>query len=137
MRRLLKRSVPQVARFGVAPPHVIDRMLALARVTAADTLFDVGCGDGAIVIRAAQRIGCHSVGVELAPDLVDIARRNAADVAHLARFVCADVREVDLTPATVVTLYFGDAGKRLVRPILQTRLRPGTRVVSYNFDMGD
>jgi len=138
-RRFRRLRGRKIARFVRTPRHAIDRMLLLAGVTSADTLFDLGCGDGAILIRAAQRMGCRGLGVELDAELVQAARANArtARVERLVQFVHGDAREVDLAAPTVVTLYLNAAANLLLRPHLQRRLRDGARVVSFNFDMGD
>jgi hypothetical protein len=139
MRRSRRPLGAKIARFVRTPPHVVDRMLALAGVSADDMLLDIGCGDGAIVIRAAERIGCRGLGVDLDGELVDDARRRAraAGVAGLVDFRQGDARELSLASPTVVTVYLSAAANLALRPVLQCGLRPGTRVVSFNFDMGD
>jgi hypothetical protein len=138
-RRRLDRIPGRIVRFSTTPPYIVDRMLTLAGVTAADTLCDVGCGDGGIVARAAARIGCQTIGVEIDPRLIEAARRRAraAGVESRVELHCADVRSVDLSRATVVTLYLNAAASLAMRPLLQAQLRPGARIVSRNFDMGD
>jgi protein-L-isoaspartate O-methyltransferase len=128
-----------LARFGRTPPHVVDRMLALAGATPADTVYDLGCGDGAIVIRAAQRLGCRGVGVDIDEALLATARANAraAGVDHLIDFRHGDVREMDLTVPTIVCVYLNAAANLTLRPHLRRGLRAGTRLVSFNFTMGD
>lgn len=128
----------KLARFSRTPPQVVDRMLGLARATTADTLLDIGCGDGAIVIRAARRVGCRCVGVDVDPALLQVARASArsARVEELVTFVQGDAREVDLGAPTIVLLYLNAGANRALRPLLEG-LREGTRVVSFNFDMGD
>lgn len=137
--RTRRRRGGKLARFGRTPAHVVDRMLALAGASEADTVFDLGCGDGAIVIRAAQRLGCRGVGVELDAELIEAARVNAreAGVERLVEFHRADVREMDLGAATIVCVYLNAAANLTLRPLLQRGLRPGTRLVSFNFTMGD
>jgi len=138
-RRFRRTRDRTIARFVPTPRHVIDRMLLLADVTSADTLFDLGCGDGAILVRAAQRTGCRGIGVELDGELVAAARANAraARVERLVEIVHGDARELDLATPTVVTLYLSAAANLLLRPHLQRSLRDGARVVSFNFDMAD
>jgi SAM-dependent methyltransferase len=139
----LRRSRPyrgrQIARYLPTPPHVVDRMLALAGAGADDVLLDLGCGDGAVVARAATRLGCRGVGIELDATLVTAARRRVetAGVGHLVEVVHGDAAEMDLSPFTVVYVYLGATGNRVLREHLRQRLRPGTRLVSFNFDMGD
>ena len=128
---------------GQAPPYVgtptlvIERMLALAKVGAADTVVDLGSGDGRIVIHAAKHMQARGVGVEMMPNLVEESRRNAAKagVADRVRFIAQDARAADLREATVLTLYLGpDLNLELMPRILAT-MRPGTRVVSHDFGM--
>lgn len=137
-------SGPQIhAAESVAPfvPTVtedVELLLDLADVGAGDYLIDLGSGDGRIVIAAAQR-GAMAHGVELEPDLVDLARQRArdAEVDDRAAFVRGDIFDADISGATVVTLYlWPDANLRL-RPKLLAELAPGTRIVSNAFDMGD
>jgi hypothetical protein len=114
-------------------------MLDVARVGRDDVLFDLGSGDGRIVVAAARKFGTRGVGIEIDSSLVRVSRRNAdtAHVAHLAEFRVADLFETDLRSASVVTLYLlTDLNIRL-RPKLFAELRPGSRVVSHAFGMGD
>jgi SAM-dependent methyltransferase len=139
IRRSRRRRGRQLARFGRTPVHVIDRMLALAGATAADTLFDLGCGDGAIVIRAAERIGCRGVGIDVDATLLEAARlrARAAGVDGLVELRHGDAREMDLTAATIVCVYLNAAANLALRPVLQQSLRHGARLLSFNFTMGD
>jgi SAM-dependent methyltransferase len=119
--------------------RVVDAMLDLAKVTQSDTLYDLGCGDGRIVVRAATRFGCRGVGVDLDPERVKEARANAAraKVAALTRFEIGDVFEFDFSAASVVTMYLLPSVNLKLRPRLLNELQPGTRIVSHDFDMGD
>jgi SAM-dependent methyltransferase len=139
MRRARHPLGAKIARFGRTPVHAVDRLLVLADVSADDVLLDIGCGDGAIVLRVAERSGCRCVGIDTDHALLDVARRRAraAGVDHQVDFRHGDARDLDLSVATVVTLYMGSAGNRMLRPHLRRGLRPGTRLVSFNFDMGD
>ena len=121
------------------PMGVVDQMLDLARVRREDVLYDLGCGDGRIVVRAAARFGCRGVGVDLNPQRVDEARANArqSKVEALTRFEVGDVFEFDFSPATVVTMYLLPSVNMKLRPRLLRELKPGTRIVSHDFDMGD
>ena len=121
------------------PMPVVDAMLDMARVVKNDTLYDLGCGDGRIVVRAATRFGCRGVGVDLNPERVMEARANAASskVTGLTRFQVGDVFEFDFSPATVVTMYLLTSVNLKLRPRLLKELKPGTRIVSHDFDMGD
>lgn len=127
-----------LAPYVVSPQGIVAEMLGLAEVGPGDVVYDLGSGDGRIVIEAARR-GARGVGVELDPDLVARARENAlrAHVERQVEFVVADALTVDLRPATVVTLYLGYEANLKLRPRLREQLRPGARVVSYEFDMGD
>jgi SAM-dependent methyltransferase len=124
--------------FVTTPQNVVDAMLELAGVEPTDTLYDLGSGDGRIVITAAKRWGTRGVGIEIDPKLVSIAQREArnAGVAHLARFVAEDIYVADFSAATVITMYLLPAVNLALRPRLR-RLKPGTRIVSHDWDMGD
>lgn len=117
----------------------VEEMLQLADVTASDTVYDLGSGDGRLPIAAARLYGAHAVGVELQPDLVERARWNArtAGVDGRVRIVQGDLFETDLRPATVVTLYLFPEMNRKLRSKLLTQLEPGNRVVAHDFDMGE
>ena len=114
-------------------------MLKLAGVTSRDTVYDLGSGDGRIVIAAAKEFGARGVGIEINPERVEEARSNAkkAGVEERVKFETADLFDADLRGATVVTLYLlPDLNLRL-RPKLLKELKPGARVVSHAFGMGD
>ena len=121
------------------PLPVVDAMLDLAKVNKSDVVYDLGCGDGRIVVRAATRFGCHGVGVDLNPERVREARANAtrANVTELTRFEVGDVFEFDFSAASVVTMYLLPSVNLKLRPRLLKELKPGTRVVSHDFHMGD
>jgi SAM-dependent methyltransferase len=121
------------------PMPVVDAMLDLARVKKDDTLYDLGCGDGRIVVRAASRFGCRGVGVDLNPERVTEARANAdrEKVTALTRFEVGDVFEFDFSQASVVTMYLLPSVNMKLRPRLLKELKPGSRIVSHDFDMGD
>lgn len=125
--------------FVVTPMPVVEAMLGMAAPTARDSLFDLGSGDGRIPILAAARYGALSVGVELQDTLVRISRRNAAraGVSERTRFIAGDLFDTDLRPASVVTLYLFTTVNLRLRPKLLRELRPGARVVSHHFGMGD
>lgn len=121
--------------FVRSAPEVIDRMLEMARVKSGDVVYDIGSGDGAIIIRAAKRYGVRGVGIEIDQELVAQARRNAIreKVEHLVEFRAEDAFTVDLSSATVVTLYMLPEFNAKLRPILDRQLRPGSRVVSHDY----
>ncbi len=124
--------------YVITPQAVVDAMLELAEVGPNDRLIDLGSGDGRIVITAAKRWGTPGLGVEIDPALVAIARRRAAQegVADRARFEARDLFDTDLSEASVITMYLLPAVNLMLRPRLQA-LRPGTRIVSHDWDMGD
>lgn len=132
------RRPPDVP-FVPTPPEVVDAMLRLAGVTSSDLVYDLGCGDGRIVIAAAKRYGARGVGVDIDPERIRSARANAdsAGVSGRVRFLEQDLFQTDIRPATVVTLYLLPSVNEKLRPTLLRTLRPGTRVVSHAFDMGD
>jgi SAM-dependent methyltransferase len=124
--------------YVTTPQNVVDAMLDLGGVGPSDRLIDLGSGDGRIVITAARRWGTRGTGIEIDPRLVALARGNARrdGVEALTRFVVDDIFVADLTDATVITMYLlPDVNLRLL-PRLR-RLRPGTRLVSHDWDMGD
>ena len=125
--------------FVPTPFEVVDRMLAVAKVGRNDRLFDLGSGDGRIVIAAAKRFGTRGVGIDIDPQRITESRYNAdtAGVVRLVEFRQADLFATDLRQATVVTLYLLPELNVRLRPKLFAELRPGTRVVSHSFDMGD
>ena len=125
--------------FVPTPNDVVDKMLEMARVTAKDVVYDLGCGDGRIVITAAQKFGARGVGVDIDPQRIREARQNASrgKVADKVRFIEGDLFETDISEATVVTLYLLTELNLKLRPKLMKDLQPGTRVVSHAFAMGD
>jgi protein-L-isoaspartate O-methyltransferase len=133
------RGPGQVAPFDPAPQEIVERMLSLAGVKKDDVVYDLGSGDGRIVIAAAKKYGVRAVGFEIDPGLVKLARENArrAGVNKLVEIRQQDFLTADLSPASVVTLYLSYDGNLAVRPQLMRQLKPDTRVVSYTFDMGE
>lgn len=135
---------------GVSPPRldviwvasdleVITAMLEAAEVGPDDVVYDLGCGDGRVVIAAASRYGARGVGVDLDPERIREARENAgrAGVTDRVTFLVQDLFATDVRPATVVALYLSPEINLKLRPKLLAELRPGARVVSHDFDMGD
>jgi tRNA G37 N-methylase Trm5 len=118
------------------PQPVVDRMLELAEVKKDDVLYDLGCGDGRIVVTAAKRYGARAVGIDINPKRVDEALKNvrASGVSERVTIKQGDIFEEDLGPATVVTMYLLPNLNVRLMPRL-ARLRPGTRIVSHSFDM--
>jgi len=128
-----------LAPSSATPPDVVDRMLTMAHVGANDVVYDLGSGDGRIVIAAALKFGARGVGVDIDPALVARAQADArtAGVADRVTFAVQDAMTVDVRPATVVTLYLLAASNVKLRPILTKQLRPGARIVSHNYPIGD
>ena len=133
-----ERRAPDVI-FVPTPNDVVDKMLELAKVTAKDVVYDLGCGDGRIVITAAQKYGVRAVGIDIDPQRIKEATANAAAarVTDKVRFIEGDLFEADISEATVVTLYLLTRLNEKLKPKLLKDLKPGTRVVSHAFDMGD
>jgi len=137
---------PQIAQepavlfvaFVVTPDDVVEKMLEMAEVTKDDVVYDLGCGDGRIVVAAAKKYGCRAVGYDLDHLRVREARINVLEnkVAHLVRIEQKDILKADLQEATVVTLYLGSELNERLIPQLR-RLRPGARIVSHDFGLGD
>lgn len=124
-------------RYVPSPDAVVDAMMEMAHVTSADIVYDLGSGDGRIPITAAARFGARGVGIEIDARLVAEANANAARarVTDRVSFINQDLFEADFTPATVVTLFLLPHLNQQLMPALK-RLRPGTRIVSHQFDMG-
>jgi SAM-dependent methyltransferase len=129
----------QLAPFDPTPQEVVERMLTLAAMTKDDVIYDLGSGDGRILIAAAKKYGVRGVGFEIDPGLVKLARENARKqgVEKLVEFRQQGFLSADLSPASVVTLYLSQDGNLAVRQQLMHQLKPGARVVSYTFDMGE
>jgi SAM-dependent methyltransferase len=138
----LAQDAPETPRLDVpyvpTPPEIVERMLSLGRVAKDDLLYDLGCGDGRIVVSAAKERGAHGVGIDLNPVRIAEANENArkAGVEKMVTFKVGNLFEADLSPATVVTLYLLPSVNRQLRPRLWKQLKVGTRVVSHDFDMG-
>ncbi len=121
------------------PTQVVAEMLRLANVTEKDVVYDLGCGDGRIVITAAKQYGARGVGIDIDPERIKESNANAqqAGVADRVKFTTQDLFKTDLSEATVVTLYLLPEINLKLRPKLLQELKPGTRIVSHSFDMGD
>jgi len=132
-----REHAPDVV-YDPTPAKVVDAMLELAQVKPGDLLYDLGSGDGRIVIAAAQRYGVHAVGIEVDPELIKRAQDNArrAGVETLVQFREEDIFTADYHDATVVTLFLGYELNLKLRPRLRATLAPGARVVSHEYDMG-
>ena len=121
------------------PQNVVDKMLEVAKVGPKDYVIDLGSGDGRMVITAAKKHGARGFGVDLDRRLVQLANRNAAKagVADRAVFYERDIYQTDLSPASVVTIYLLPEVNLMMRPRLIAMLKPGTRIVSHDYGMGD
>jgi len=130
-----KKIVP----FVPTPQDVVERMLELVQVKKGDVVYDLGSGDGRIVITAAKKYGVKAVGFEIDPELVRQSRESIKKekVENLAEIRQQDIRTVDLSPATVVTMYLLPDVNLMLRPNLWKQLKPGSRVVSHDFDIAD
>jgi SAM-dependent methyltransferase len=137
----LQAPIPRTPDVIFVPTResVADEMLKMAKVTSADVVYDLGSGDGRIVILAAQKYGARAVGIEISPRLVGIARQVAkeGEIEHRVSFELGDLFEADISPATVVTLYLSPTVNAKLEPKLRKELRPGTRIVSHQFPIGD
>ncbi len=124
--------------FVPSPQYVVDRMIEVAEIKTGDVLYDMGSGDGRIVIEAAKKYGIRGVGIDLNPELVNKARENAKreGVSHLVEFRAQDGLTVDISDATVVTLYMFKWFNNALRPKLQ-KLKPGSRVIAHDFDIDE
>jgi precorrin-6B methylase 2 len=133
------RGSGRVAPFDPTPVEIVERMFTLAKLKRGDVLYDLGSGDGRIVIAAAKKFGTKAIGFEVDPGLIKLARENARQqgVEKLVEFREQDFLTADLSEASVVALYLSYDGNLAVRPLLMQQLKPGARVVSYTFDMGD
>ena len=134
-----KAMAKTLAPFVATPLPVVRQMLEMATIGPKDVVYDLGCGDGRIVIEAARIYGCRAVGVDVDEQLLDVARETAksAGVGHLVEFANMDALEADVSEATVVTLYLLSVSNLRLRDKLRSQLRPGARIVSHAFTMGD
>jgi precorrin-6B methylase 2 len=132
------RREPDVP-FVPSTERAVQAMLKLADVKKTDVLYDLGCGDGRIVVTAAKDFGAHAVGIDINPVRINEAKENAgkAGVEKLVRFEENDLFQADIHEATVVTLFLLPNINLKLRPKLLEDLKPGTRIISNTFDMGD
>jgi SAM-dependent methyltransferase len=129
----------QLAPFDPTPQEVVDRMLALGGIKSGDLLYDLGSGDGRVLIAAAKNYRIKAVGFEVDPGLVKLAREKIKqeNLEQLVEVRHQDFMAADLSSASIVTLYLSHDGNQALKPILLRQLQPGARVVSYTFNMGD
>lgn len=128
-----------LAPYVPTPQQIVDKMLELAQVTSKDIVYDLGCGDGRIVIAAAKKYGARGVGIDIDPERIRESEANAKaeGVENLVSFRLEDAMKADISDATVVTLYLLTSSNEALRPILTRQLKPGARIVSHAFGMGD
>jgi tRNA G37 N-methylase Trm5 len=133
------RAGESLAPFVPTPQDVVERMLTLAQVGPKDVVYDLGSGDGRLVVTAAKKYGARGVGIDIDPARIAEGRTNAkqAGVEQLVEFRQQDALEADLSQATVVTLYLLSSSNVKLRPRLVSQLKPGSRIVSHQFGMGD
>lgn len=124
-----------LAPFLATPMEIVDLMLEMAKVDKHDMLYDLGCGDGRIVIRAAEKYGARGVGIDFNPKRIKESQAGArkAGVENLVEFRLEDITKSDFSPATVVTLYLLTRSNDRLRPLLEEKLKPGTRIVAHNY----
>lgn len=137
-RKKRRNRKPDVIYYPT-PPETVTEMLRLGNIKKGDVLYDLGSGDGRIPIAAAKQFGIRAVGIEIDPKLIMEAEANAreAGVAELVRFRNEDMFRIDVSEANIVTLYLSDKLNVLLRPKLLRELRPGSRIISHDFRMGD
>jgi predicted RNA methylase len=126
-----------LAPFAATPDDVVARMLGLAEVKPGDVVYDLGCGDGRIPI-AAAKLGARGVGIDIDPQRIAESKANAkaASVEEMTEFRVQDAMTVDVSGASVVTLYLLGSSNAKLRPLLTKSLKPGSRIVSHAFSMG-
>ena len=130
---------PNLAPYVPTPQDVVERMLAIAKVGKGDVVVDLGSGDGRLVITAAKQYGARGIGIDIDPARIAEGRTNAkqAGVESLVEFRQEDAMQADVSQATVVTLYLLSSSNVKLRPHLLSQLKPGARIVSHQFGMGD
>jgi hypothetical protein len=130
-----RSDAPDLAPYVPTPEDVVDKMLSMAQIDKDDILYDLGCGDGRIVITAAKKYGIRGVGVDIDPKRISESNANAlyAGVENLVKFKLQDVLKVDFSEATVLMVYLLPESLKLLRPMFDTLLTPGTIVVSHNY----
>ncbi len=129
----------KIVPYVPTPQGVVDRMLELAQVKSGDVVYDLGSGDGRIVITAARKYGVRAIGFEIDPVRIRESRENIkkAGVGNLVEIRQQDIRTVDLSAASVLTMYLLPEVNLMIRPNIWKQMKPGSRVVSHDFDMGD
>jgi len=129
----------KIVPYVPTPQEVVDRMLELAQVKKGDVVYDLGSGDGRIVVTAAKKYGVKAIGFEIDPQRIKESHENIkkAGVEQLVEIRLQDIRTVDLSGATVLTMYLLPEVNLMIRPNIWKQMKPGSRIVSHDFDMGD
>ena len=129
----------KIVPYVPTPQEVVDRMLDLAQVKKGDVVYDLGSGDGRIVVTAAKKYGVKAIGFEIDPQRIKESHENIkkAGVEHLVEIRQQDIRTVDLSPANVLTMYLLPEVNLMIRPNIWKQMKPGSRIVSHDFDMAD
>ena len=124
-----------LAPYVATPMEVVAKMLEMAEMDSDDIVYDIGCGDGRIVIMAAQKYGARGVGIDIDPQRIEEAEQNAAEagVEHLLRFYLGDATKMNFSEATVVALYLLPESNEILRPMFEEQLEPGTVLVTHNY----
>jgi tRNA G37 N-methylase Trm5 len=137
--RVARAQEGKIVPYVPTPQEVVDRMLELAQVKKGDVVYDLGSGDGRIVITAAKKYGVKAIGFEIDPERIRESTENIkkAGVGHLVEIRQQDIRSVDLSAASVLTMYLLPEVNLMIRPNIWKQMKPGSRVVSHDFDMGD
>ena len=137
--KLLRAQEGKIVPYVPTPQEVVERMLDLAQVKKGDVVYDLGSGDGRIVVTAAKKYGVKAIGFEIDPQRIKESHENIkkAGVENLVEIHQQDIRTVDLSPATVLTMYLLPEVNLMIRPNIWKQMKPGSRVVSHDFDMGD
>jgi tRNA G37 N-methylase Trm5 len=136
---LLYAQEGKIVPYVPTPQDVVDRMLELAEVKKDDVIYDLGSGDGRIVVTAAKKYGVKAIGFEIDPQRIKESHENIkkAGVENLVEIRQQDIRTVDLSAASVLTMYLLPEVNLMIRPNIWKQMKPGSRVVSHDFDMGD
>jgi len=136
---LLRAQEGKIVPYVPTPQEVVDRMLELAEVKKGDVVYDLGSGDGRIVVTAAKKYGVKAIGFEIDPQRIKESHENIkkAGVENLVEIRQQDIRNVDLSQASVLTMYLLPEVNLMIRPNIWKQMKPGSRVVSHDFDMGD
>jgi tRNA A58 N-methylase Trm61 len=129
----------KIVPYVPTPQEVVDRMLELAQVKKGDVVYDLGSGDGRIVVTAAKKYGVKAIGFEIDPQRIKESHENIkkAGVENLVEIRQQDIRTVDLSPASVLTMYLLPEVNLMIRPNIWKQMKPGSRIVSHDFDMAE